>query len=100
MRKLMLAVVASATFGGTIGALATAAFQSQASPAAIAAAVQRVQDQSAEQSLGIVSRNLDAGGFGFAARNLSALRSMENQLRAICENTRSGNPSGGFCPSQ
>jgi uncharacterized phage infection (PIP) family protein YhgE len=54
--KLIALALASATFGGAIGALATAAVQSQASPEAIAAAVQRVSDSNAEQSL----RSIDA----------------------------------------
>jgi hypothetical protein len=48
---IVAVALAAGTFGGTIGALATAAIQSQASPEAIAAAIQRVSDSSAEQSL-------------------------------------------------
>ena len=39
MHKLIAVALASATFGGTIGAMATAAVQSHASPEAIAAAI-------------------------------------------------------------
>jgi hypothetical protein len=51
LRTIAAVALAAAVFGGTIGALATDAVQSQASPAAVAAAVQRVSDSNAEQSL-------------------------------------------------
>jgi hypothetical protein len=53
--------IAAGTFGGTIGALATAAVQSQASPGAIAAAVQRVQDQKADNTLQSINSKLGLG---------------------------------------
>lgn len=59
-RTLLIAIAASATLGGGIGALATVATQSQASPAAIAAAVQRVRDTDAELTLKSILRDLDA----------------------------------------
>jgi len=60
MRKLIIVAIACSTFGGMIGALVTAATQSQASPSvgAIAAAVQRVQDQSADRSLTSINTRL------------------------------------------
>lgn len=45
-------------FGGAIGALATAATSSQASPQAVAATVQRVQDQAAERDLNNIKEAL------------------------------------------
>lgn len=50
-RILLTSICASAVFGGGIGALATAATSSQASPQAIAAAVLKVADQRAETEL-------------------------------------------------
>jgi len=50
-RLFIAAVLGSSVVGGTVGALATAATTSQASPQAIAAAVQKVQDQTAEKYL-------------------------------------------------
>lgn len=103
MTKLILAVVASSIFGGAVGALATAATQSQASPAAIAAAVQRVQDQNADHTLGqikaaITSSTKDLGelaaDFGTLGPGLDGpvraqFETMENQLFDICLNTES-----------
>jgi hypothetical protein len=57
-RTVAAIAIASGTFGGTVGALATAAVQSQASPQAIAAAVQRVQDSAADRSLRSISGTL------------------------------------------
>jgi ABC-type thiamin/hydroxymethylpyrimidine transport system permease subunit len=54
----MIVALACATFGGVVGALATAAVQSQANPAAIAAAVEKVQDKSAETSLAAINSKL------------------------------------------
>jgi hypothetical protein len=59
IRTLLASVSATAVLGGAIGALATAATTSQASPSAIAAAVQRVTDQKAEQQLHAVNLGLD-----------------------------------------
>lgn len=58
MKRLIIVALTCSVFGGTIGALATAATQSQASPRAIAAAVQRVEDQSAERSLRQIGKSL------------------------------------------
>ena len=51
VRTLLASVAASAVFGGAMGALATAATSGQASPQAIAAAVQRVSDRAAQADL-------------------------------------------------
>lgn len=51
MHRIIAVALVSAVFGGTVGAMATAAVESQASPSAIAAAVERVQDSAAERSL-------------------------------------------------
>jgi hypothetical protein len=51
VRTLLAPVAATAVLAGAVGALATAAATSQASPQAIAAAVQRVSDQKAETEL-------------------------------------------------
>ncbi len=58
MRRIVIVALACASFGGVVGALATAAVQSQANPAAIAAALQKVQDKSAETSLAAISTKL------------------------------------------
>lgn len=63
MRKLITVALASSVFGGAIGALATAATQSQASPAAIAAAVQRVEDIKADRTLREVKSDTQRNGF-------------------------------------
>jgi hypothetical protein len=59
-RLLVASVLASATLGGAVGALATAATTSQASPQAIAAAVQKVSDQTAEHYLRFAGVELQA----------------------------------------
>jgi hypothetical protein len=58
VRRIILVALASSTFGGAVGALATAATQSQASAGAIAAAVQKVQDQKADRTLATISNKL------------------------------------------
>jgi hypothetical protein len=58
MRRIVLVALACASFGGVVGALATAAVQSQANPDAIAAALQKVQDKSAEASLTAINAKL------------------------------------------
>jgi len=93
-RKMVVAIVASGVFGGMVGALATAAVQSQASPQAIAAAAVRVKDSAADRSLKTISSEL--------APYRAQLAYMENALFDICSNTQ---PSGStlFCappPSQ
>ena len=57
-RSIIAIALAAGVFGGTVGALAASAVQSQASPSAIAAAVQRVKDQNAEASLRSISAKL------------------------------------------
>ena len=57
-RMLLASITASAALGGGVGALATAATTSQASPTAIAAAVQKVKDSAAESSLTAIQREL------------------------------------------
>ena len=121
MRKLIAVALASSVFGGTIGALATAAVQSQASPQAIAAAVQKIQDQAAERSLKSISSKLGGMKDGLGALH-SDLQTMSTavgtitpaialvshyagaadnaihlQLEQICRNTAPSTYS--FCPS-
>lgn len=107
MRKLIAVALASSTFGGVIGALAVAATQSQASPGAIAAAVQRVQDRSAEQALRSVNGNVarlestvaslvdgTSGSSGLAP----FLRVMQQNIDTICLNIeRQTSPPAAFC---
>jgi hypothetical protein len=93
MRMLIAAVAASATLGGAVGALATAATQSQASPAAIAAAVQRVRDSTAEEKLATIQKAIEAvhndlGGTQFGPS------AVHEDLRKICEGTA---PSFAIC---
>lgn len=57
IRTLLAAVMASAVLGGSVGALATAATSSQASPQAIAAAVTKVKDTTAEATLERIRRS-------------------------------------------
>src|SRR5258708_4848882 len=97
MHRVILVVLASSAVGGVIGALATAATESQASPQAIAAAVQHVQDQSAERSLANVAGKLATIAAGmqvldrsFSGSIISPLYTIENQLFDICLNTESG----------
>jgi hypothetical protein len=59
VRTLLASVSATAVLGGAIGALATAATTSQANATAVAAAVQRVSDQKAEQLLKAANTGLD-----------------------------------------
>lgn len=101
MRKIIMVALASSTFGGVLGAIATAATQSQASPAAIAAAVVKVQDQKAERSLATIANRLatvttdlrgietNVGTLDYTLDGgpLTALRSMEQNLQNICLNT-------------
>jgi hypothetical protein len=51
VRTLLASIIATAVLAGAVGALATAATTSQADPQAIAAAVQKVQDRTAESYL-------------------------------------------------
>ena len=76
VRTLLASVTATAVLGGAVGALATAATTtSQASPQAIAAAVQKVQDQAAERYLRTI------------VVQLLPLNSLEGTLNNIRKNT-------------
>lgn len=118
-RKLAAVAIASGVFGGITGALATAATQSQASPQAIAAAVQRVQDTNAERTLATISQRLGSmsGTLSSAAQAIntqgaaiSAAVKLEshyqgldtaaayNELVAICRNTTPSPNYGPICP--
>ena len=92
MRKLIAVAAACSVFGGVVGSLATAATQSQASPTAIAAAVQRVQDQSADRSLRGIKSDLDTlgGRIHTLAQNFNGARfslpgQEINDLAQICK---------------
>jgi hypothetical protein len=101
MRRLIIVVLASSSFGGVVGALATAATQSQASPTAIAAAVQKVQDTHADSALneirgkiqdsngklGQMTSELGTNPSFLGGQLLSALNTMTSQLGVICTNT-------------
>jgi hypothetical protein len=84
LRTLLAATLASAVLGGTVGALATAATSSQASPQAIAAAVAKVKDAGAEQSLGVIAGELKAINSNLPAGEL-AIPSIHGLLTLICE---------------
>lgn len=58
IRTLIIVALACSVFGGVIGALATAATQSQATPTAMAAAVQRVEDQAVRRQLVTIFQRL------------------------------------------
>ncbi len=119
MRKLIVVAVASATFGGMIAALATAAIQSQASPRAIAAAVQKVQDTKSENELGAISSRLatiaqtlgttaqqahaDEAATAAAIKQESHYQGLDasdiyEQLVTICRNTLPSPNFGPLCP--
>jgi hypothetical protein len=91
-RTIVAVALAAGTFGGTIGALATAAVQSRASPEAIAAAVQRVSDSNAEQSLRGISAKL--GTANGTLKSLGADLSTVQTDLAMLDRTL-GNASGG-----
>jgi hypothetical protein len=80
-RAIAAVALAAGTLGGTIGALATAAIQSQASPQAIAAAVQRVSDSNAEQSLRSINAKL-----GTVNTNLATLATLNTNLATLNTN--------------
>jgi len=116
MRKLIAVVLASSTFGGAVGALATAASQSAASPSAIAAAAVRVQDQKAENALAGINRRLGqvASSENAASSDLNAMRTdlggtpnsalefLTSQLQVVCEDLGYANRVAGapvaLCP--
>lgn len=109
MRKLIMIAAACSVFGGTIGALVTAATQSEADPKAIAAAMQRVQDQRSEKELGNlvgISRSIRksddavATTLGRYGSTRASIRWMENELWRICLNTDGSGTSGPqYCPT-
>lgn len=106
MRKLVVVALTSSAFGGVIGALATAATQSQASPAAIASAVQHVQDQKAEGTLRSINGQLGAikSNLGMLSTalhsptggSLALLSTVAQDLFSICQENSSG-PFGVQC---
>jgi len=75
-RTLLASISATAVLGGAVGALATAATTSQASPQAIAAAVQRVSDPKAEAQL----RTIDAW-VSLAHLDLEAVQLNQKELQ-------------------
>ena len=91
MRKLVIVALASGVFGGVMGALATAATQSQASPEAIAAAVQKVQDAKTENQLVAVNAKLAR----LATR--SDMGKIDYTLWAICRDTPGTLSDAGQC---
>jgi hypothetical protein len=98
-RTLLASIAASSIFGGGVGALATAATTSQASPAAIAAAVTRVKDSAAEERLTAITRTLESinenlGGSGTGRLLVGISPDAYELLHKICLNT---NPSFGGC---
>jgi hypothetical protein len=84
-RTLLASVAASAALGGGIGALATAATSSQASPQSIAAAVQRVRDQRAENVLVLMNLHLSNLESDLQATN-THLESLEGHVQVIEKN--------------
>lgn len=97
LRAVAATALASATFGCVIGAFAMAATQSQASSQAIAAAVQKVSDASADRSLKSIRQDLDPIARPSNLRLSSVLATMERQLYDICENTKPPPPSFTIC---
>jgi len=79
LRTIAAVAIAAGTFGGTVGALATAAVQSQASPQAVAAAVQRVSDSNAEKTLRAINTKLQS--------EATVLSIVERYLSQVCSNT-------------
>jgi hypothetical protein len=80
-KMLVASVAASAVLGGTVGALGTAATTSQASPQAIAAAVQRVSDQKAESEL----RHIELW-VNLAHLDLEGIQANQKQLQTATDN--------------
>jgi len=84
LRTLLISIAATAVLGGAVGALATAATTSQASPQAIAAAVQKVQDRAAErdlQAIGVELLRLNEEDQGKLNGDLSQLNEAVENLR-------------------
>lgn len=88
-KQIWLAIAASAMCGGIVGAVLTGATESQASPAAIAAAVQRVQDTQAERSLQSAVTQLTAINRSLSGNFATPLGDLEQDLMWICRNTES-----------
>jgi hypothetical protein len=84
--RTLAMLLAAGTFGGTIGALATAAVQSQASPAAIAAAVQRVQDSRAEHTLQSIEGTLKQ-----VSTSLGTLPTIQSEIHLLRGNVYDAN---------
>jgi len=94
---LFASVTTTAVLAGAAGALATAATTSQASPQAIAAAVQQVQDRKAEKYLrtvGLELLNLDPHTESVtnaiqaaSTGQIAELAKMKADLLQICFNT-------------
>jgi hypothetical protein len=106
MHKLIVVALASSAFGGVIGALATAATQSQASPQAIVAAAQRVSDSSADRSLTAISsqlRSLTAidSQLQTITASLTGNGRVAGMLKTICdvEVNAAPFPNTYFCPA-
>lgn len=97
VRTLLASVTVTAVLGGAIGALATATTTSQASPEAIAAAVQKVSDQKAQTWLHILDIDLEG-----VKRNQEQLQatteSIENNAYASCYYTTKGIAAYGCKP--
>jgi hypothetical protein len=80
VRTLIASVAATAVLAGAVGALAAAATTSQASPQAIAAAVQHVSDQKAESEL----RHIEVW-VNLAHLDLEIVQNNQKQLQATTE---------------
>lgn len=91
LRKIATIAITSGTFGGVIGALATAATQSEASPTAIIAAAVRVSDFRADRTLANIdtyvqamNQRLGTLDTTLSGSDTSALYSIEANLEGIC----------------
>jgi hypothetical protein len=89
VRTLFASVVATAVLAGAVGTLATAATSSQASPQAVAAAVQKVSDQTAQRELRIMDLDLKAvnAGVNVITDNQKELETTANEIRREAHNT-------------
>ena len=85
-RVLFASIAASAVLGGAIGSFATAATSSQASPASIASAIQKVRDSTAENTLSNIQTTL--------AQELTEIRRV---AELICRNTVTGYTLPAVC---
>jgi hypothetical protein len=95
-KTLALAVTASGVLGGSVGALATTATESSASPAAIVAAVQRVKDTTADAKLAAMSHTLETINFDLGGNGNEPPSQVVGEhtdlsvLSQICKNGASG----------